>query len=290
MYTKDGLNEKGSTVAGFELFRLSLLQRQIDLIDGVEFKDFTREDWLRYVFLSEQPFEHYKSNFHYAPSREYSEDDLIIGRVGRNILRDENLPPDEGLEDVTRETWIASVLLLDPTHHDDGQKLAIQHITDVGKPAALVKEIVSAVNARYRYGPYHIEASQIVEASTFWDFVSENRSTLTSVSFEFITPNMFGGYDEFDSEMREFRDNEKAQRVKLSIQSDDHIDAETERMKTAVDYAARGGGKISAKAGKGKSYNSKDEVKRTYLEDVKEKGVELVKVAKEFANRILGRE
>jgi hypothetical protein len=214
----------------------------------------------------------------------------LIGRIGRKILREENRPPSEGLEDVTHETWMAAVLVLDPSHHDDGQKLALQKINDIGQPLPLITKLVLAINERYPYGPYSIQVAQIIEEQSFWDFIEENEGTVTSITLDFIAPNMFGSDDEFSDEMREFRDNEEARKVRLTLQNESGLTPNTLRMKRAVRYASRGGGKISARAKSGKRYNSSDSVKRTYLENVIETGAELIRVARRFASKILGRE
>jgi hypothetical protein len=272
----------------FELFRFSLLER--DQRDLFEPKEITRADWLRQVFSEATPFCHHGTEFHYAPALDHSDSNIIVGRVGKHVLREENLPPDEGLEDITRDTWLAAVMVLDPTDHLDGQKLAVQHIQNVGKPSSLVKQLTQAINDKYQ-GPYQIEPSQIVEAQSFWDYVKEYRGLITSISFDFISPNMIGADDEFHDEMREFRDNEKARKVKLILQNEDGINPETERVERAVNYAlSESRGKVTAKARGKPSYSSSNEIKFSYVEDVKEKGAELVKVAKEFSNRILGRE
>ncbi len=272
----------------FELFRLSLLER--DQIDLFESNQATRAGWLREVFSTPTPFSHHGTEFHYAPALDDSDDNIIIGRVGRHVLREENLPPDEGLEDITRDAWLAAVVVLDPTDHQDGQKLAIQHIQDVGKPSSLIKQLTQAFNELYK-GPYQIEPSQIVEAQSFWDYIEEYRGLVTSISFDFISPNMIGADDEFHAEMREFRDNEKARKVKLILQNEDGINPETERVKRAVNYAlSESRGKVTAKARGKPSYSSNNEVKYSYIDDVKVKGTELIQVAKELASRILGRE
>jgi hypothetical protein len=273
----------------FELYRLSLLPRTHgDLFaDGPD--KINREQWLREVFGKEQPFSHRGSDFHYVPTHQDSNTGDIIGKVGRKVLRDENKPPSEGLEDITHEAWMAAMLVLDPTHHDDGQKLAIQSVNAVGKPIMLVKSLVSTINERSPHGPYLIQAAQIIEEQSFWDFVKENEGKVTSLTLDFIVPNMFGSSDEFSNEIKEFRDNEEANNVKLTIKNEGGIKPDTKRMKLGVQYATRGGGKIRAKAGK-KFYNSANSVKRSYLDDVKETGTELVSVARKFANRILGRE
>jgi len=274
----------------FELYRLSLLPRAHDDFFEPGPDKISREQWLRRVFNEEQPFVHHGSQFHYVPAQQDSDAGPVIGRVGRKVFREENRPPSEGLEDFTHEAWLAAVLVLDPTHHDDGQKLAIQNVTDVGKPIMLVKRLISAINERYPNGPYAIEVGQIIDEQSFWDFVERNKGKVTSMTLEFIAPNMFGGDDEITNDLREFRDSEKASKVRLTLANENGITPDTKKMRSAVTYATKSGGRIRARARPEKTYRSEDSVKRTYLEDVKETGAELIEVARKLANRILGRE
>ena len=272
----------------FQLFRLSLLEvRQMNLLRSNE---MSREEWLKEVFSEEIPFTHYGTKFHYSPALDDSGDGVVVGRIGKHVLRDENLPPEEGLKDFTRDTWIASVLVLDPTDHEDGQKLAIQDISKVGKPASLIRTLVQIINEKFN-GPFQIEVYQIVDAESFWQYVEQNRGNITSVSFEFVAPNMIGADDDFHKEMRAFKNSERARKVGLKFQNEDGVNPETDRVRRAVNYAlTESKGKVTAKA-KGKpNYNSDNKAKKSEISDVKEKGLELVKIAKDLANRILGRE
>lgn len=279
----------------FELFHLSLLQRdQHDMFPDYG-QGLTREAWLRKAFGESFPFLHYGSEFHYVPYLEDGADPdadpVIVGRVGRHVIRDENRPPSEGLEEFQYETWIAAALVLDPAHGDDGQKLALQIVPEVGKPISLVKAIVSALNEEHPHGPYAIQAGHIVDDQSFWNFLEENRGGITSLVFEFNVPNMWGSEDEWSEDMRNFRDEEHARKVKLAVHNQDGINPETDRMKSVAKYAMRGdGSSIRARAKGSKSYNSVNEIKRTMLDEIEETGIALVKRARALAERILGRE
>lgn len=274
----------------FELFHLSLLQRQQLDIEGESYKDFTREQWLTKIFSEDFPFVSYGSEFYYLATEALNFPSILVGKLGRHLVREENSPPDQGLEKYTRDTWLASVVVIDPTHHEDGQKLAIQSVADIGKASTLIKNYIRAVNEKYPHGPYQIEISQIVETGSFWNFVEENKGRVTSVSFDFIAPNMLGADDEFYEEMRDYRDSEKARKIRLAIENPEGIDPETDKIKRAVNYALEGRGTVKARAKGNKRYNSEEKVRRVYIDDIKEKGMELAKVAGEFASRILGRE
>lgn len=275
----------------FELFRLSLLEKDPhnDLL-AKELWQLSRKEWLEKVFSEEVSLNSYGSEFHYVPAPEHSDKKVLLGRVGRHVSRAENKPPEEGLEEFIHDTWLASLIVLDPTHHEDGQKLAIQSNSHVGAPSSLMKNMIGAINEKYAYGPYHIEIGQIFETQSFWSYVGENKGNVTSVTFDLVAPNMFGGSDDWDNDIRALRDDEKIQKMQLSLKSDDGLELETERIRQAVNYAEKTSGKIRASAKDKPSYNSTDVTKKTRIDDIKDDGIELMNVAARLAARILGRE
>jgi len=272
----------------FELFHLSLMPRDQRDMFSRDSSQVSREQWLREVFGTEQPFSHHGSDYHYVPID--SSNGPVLGRVGRKVLRAENAPPSEGLEEITHEAWLAALVVIDPTHHDDVQKLAFQAVNDVGNPALLAKRLVTAINKLYPHGPYTIDVGQIIEERSFWEFVEENKGQVVSVVLDIPAPNMFGSVDELTEELKELRDSEKAKNIRIGLHNSDGVQADTSRMKRVVNYTSKSGGRIRARARKNKKFNSKDAVKRTAIDDIKASGAELIKLAKSLANRILGRE
>lgn len=274
----------------FDLFRLSLLPRQQTEMFEPSLESTTREDWIRKVFSENLGFLSYGTQFHFRPETDASRPDALIGRIGRHISQPESKPPEEGFEEYTHEAWQAAVLVIDPRHHDDGQKLACENFLPVGKPSSLVPWIINAINERYPRAPYQIEANPIMRPGSFWDFERKNHGAITAINFDFIVPNMFGGDDDYNAEMREYRDREKARRVSVSLKNPDGLAADTERMQRAVEYAAKGGGSITARAKKNQRYNSKNKTKRSIVKGLRDAGLAVVDSAKELADRILGRE
>lgn len=180
--------------------------------------------------------------------------------------------------------------------------MAIQFVGAVGTPRILLKNLLSEINDRYPGSPYVIEAAQIVEEQSFWQWAKQHEGRITSITLDFIAPNMFGSDDEFSKEMEAFRDSERAEKVRLTVANQDGVQPDTPRMHRAVSYASKGGGRVRARAmrpgkakngskvSKGDTYNSDDSVKRSFLDDVKETGAELIEVARKLSKRILGRE
>lgn len=267
----------------FDLFRFSLLPREQG--DILNYPDPTREAYLRQIFSVPNQFTHYGTIFHYVPSEASGE---IVGRIGRSVIMEENLPPDVGLEDSQHETWKASVIVIDPTEHSDGQKVALEFDPQVGKTDSIMTSLVNAINEQNPVAAYHLEVAPISEASTFWQFANENKGSITVLSFTFVAPNMFGGIDNITEEMRQFRDEEKAQQVKISLKSDEGIETNTDKIRNAVEYTTRGGGEIVARAKGGRSYNSKQKTRHVIMNEDGEEPL-LVRVARNIT-RVLGRE
>lgn len=272
----------------FELYRLSLTMRaQKDIESPIS--DPARVDYLRQVFSGYLKFMHHGIEYHYVPAPDQSSDTALLGRIGRAISTVENLPPHEGFQERVHESWKASVIVTDPTEHADGQKVAVQVDNGVGKTSRLIYELIEEINVKNMHSAYHIEVEPIFSPDSFWDFVKENEGEITSLTFEFVAPNMFGGHDSITEELRNFRDHERAQKVRISLHSSDGLKADTNNVKESVDYVTKGCGKIRARAG-GRSYNSTKKTQTTHI-DVSEEEKEpfLVTAAKKIS-RILGRE
>lgn len=255
-----------------DLIRLMLLRRkQPDFFEDRREDGLvpTREEWLRALFATRIDFSHRGNLYAYAPARTHTPlaSRYLAGKIGRLRLVRENEPPDRGLDETEREQWKAVEFILDPTAHEDGQKIALALDSTVGQPLALMRALAKDINERSPPSPYVMEANGIADPDTFWQFVEENDKEITSVTFELVPPNMFGIRDELDKEMTELREKEKARKVKLTIQNDDGLELKTNRVKTTANYTAEGGGNISARTKKGKTYNSKRKTKAAIIPD-----------------------
>jgi hypothetical protein len=248
----------------FELMRLSMVERpQLDAFVRVseDGSSFTRERWLRDVFSRPIQFEHRKDIFHYVPEEDNpSGEGAIFGRIGRKIKISENEPPEKKFVETERDAWRAALIIIDPSHHKDGQKVAVERAVNIGHPIPIFESL--AVKISTQDEPFVLEVNAIVPQERFWEFVASNKGQITSVQFEFIVPNMFGEADDYDREMREMREQEKAQKAKLSIESKDGLDLNTDKVKRAADYTTKGAGSIKARTKTGKTYSSKDKAQR----------------------------
>lgn len=60
------------------------------------------------------------------------------------------------------QEWQGAIVILDPSHHADGQKLAFEKDVTIGSPNAVLNAMIEVVNARPE-GGYIIEAKALFE-------------------------------------------------------------------------------------------------------------------------------
>lgn len=198
---------------------------------------------------------------------------VIFGRVGRRVQQKENLHPDEQFEEFTRETWRASIIIIDPRRFEDGQKIAFEEDSQVGKPSQILERLISLRITKEDI-PFEIDINPLMREANFYRFIKENRGLVTSLKFVFSVPNMFGGADTLQDELRSWRDGEQAKRVVFQVSNPNGLQAETDRLDHAAKYATQGGGVITGKAMNGKSFDSRKNREIVYVEEGEIEGKE----------------
>jgi hypothetical protein len=257
------------------LFRLSLKERQQqDLFAKFGEPRMPREDWIREFFSERREFVHSKNQLVFVPEAPGPSfpPNLIAGWIARPKVLQEWTPPDEGLIPTHHESWRVALILIDPTEHEDGQKVALEQHDDIGGAHPVVKSLVRAMSER---GPYSVEVFPIIQESSFWRFAEKHSYQIKSLTFDVAVPNMFDGPDDFASELRKLRDKNNAHTVRTTLTSDGSLDTKAENIAPIIDYTEKGAGAIRAKAVDGTPYNSRDHAKRVKLDiDRKETGGE----------------
>lgn len=246
------------------MFRLSLKpKRQRDVFerkreDGSE---FDRKDWLIDKFSRQFSFTHHGNEFFFVPqnAREVGfPDDLIIGWLARDRQQTERTPPWEGLTPTEHQSWQASLLLLDPSEHADGQKLALEQRSDVGGPQPVLASLVESLNDQGPEEPFSVAVFPIIEARSFVRFANLHVGKIKVIEYDVAVPNMFNSPDDFSSELKKLRDNGNVARVKTKLESDGAIDTSASQLDEIAAHVEKGGGKIIAKTTDGERYNSDD--------------------------------
>lgn len=272
----------------FELFHLSLLeQKQMDLYSS--HAPISRENWLRKCFGERFAFMHRNNEIHWVPAA--TETNFITGNLVRLHPRRHHTPPDEGALEVVSEEWQGAMVVLDPTHHDDGQKLSFERDETLGKPRSVLQSLVAYLNA-LPSAPYAIEPKPIFSETSFWNWAAAHEYRLHRISFDFVVPNMWGSKNALDEDLKELG-SVGVSRVKVVMDEGDKkegIDAQSQQIKDGVDYAAQGGGSVTAKAKNGDTFTSTGDVATAKLPTQSAERSDGIKALTKWFPKLLGRE
>lgn len=234
----------------FTLFHLSLVpMSQSD----IETFAISKEDWIRRSLETGATFAHRgDKELHWVPLS--AERDCILGLLQLQKPHEHHKPPSEGGGEIVSEEWQGAYVLVDPTSHDKGQRVAVENDM-VGRPSALLGSLVRHINSSPNR-PYQVEADQIFNSEDFWKFSRENGNVLRSVTFDFAVPNMWDATGGVDRDLRRTGQQTGAERVKVRMTSSSGITTDSDIIRDGVEYSERGAGKITAKSRDGKSYSS----------------------------------
>lgn len=239
-------------VKNFTLFHLNLVPVNQPSFDTL--RDLTREQWLRQVLGEPFEFPYHGGDFlHWVPQDD--EDNIIVGIIEKTRERLQHLPPSEGGSEIVKEEWQGAYVIIDPTHHIDGQKMAVENDI-VGKPQALVKYLARDINNRDDR-PYEFEPRLIFDSNDFSLFLETNGPSMRWVQFHFVVPNMWNTAGRLDEELKETGEETGTEELDLTFKSRRGLRGDADRIREGVDYAARGAGVVRAEAVNGKKYNSR---------------------------------
>ncbi len=274
----------------FNLFRLSLRRRPPDLFENLEVR-LSRCDWIKRLFSERVDFQYYGKKYVYIADENQPFSDRILGRLGREICGRENNPPEQGFKPKRHEAWIASRIVVDPTEHHDGQKVAIEDRREVGSPSALASHLLQKLEDVQKVPHYLSAIHPISNDRTFWKWVNQNNEQITRLTFVLEVPNLFGSDEELEKEMQKYRDEENAQKVKIEISNPDGIKTKTERVQYTVDRAmARGTGKVTAQTAAGNYFSSQKNYESVKIQERTDGEINDSDITSDVTERILGRD
>jgi hypothetical protein len=272
-------------VATFELFHLSLIERDRDLFTALDQRP-SREDWLRKAFSETFTFEHRARKFYWVPFERVNE--LVIGHVTRTHKRTHHAPPEDGAIEIVTDEWQGSLVLVDPASHEDGQKVAFERDPTIGRPRAVLQSLLAHVNM-VSGAEYAVEPKPIFDENSFWAWSTAHENKLRRITFDFVVPNMWESATNLDEELRELR-SIGVQRAKVTYEGPDEIDATSSQIKDGVDYASKGGGTLTAKAKNGDTYASTEKTKTAKLPTTSAEVGGVKDAITKWSRKLLGRE
>lgn len=213
----------------------------------------SREDWLRYAL--KEPFEFLHrggAKLYWVPKDDVGE--CILGLIQRTRSHVHHRSPADGGGEVVDQEWQGSFVLIDPTHHDSGQRVAVENDV-VGAPKALLKSLIFELNRRLE-APYQIEFEPLFDASQFWQFASKHHNVLKRITFDFVVPNMWGTETDLEQDLKETGLQTGAERVVVTLAGEHGVATNNAKVREGVSYAEKGAGTVRATAPDGTRFSS----------------------------------
>lgn len=240
-----------------------------------------RQEYLKLIFSQRIDFDHRKSTLVYIPigHHDIKGGQVILGRIGRVVEAVENMPPEEGFEEYTHNSWRAANILIDIRDHSDGQKIAFQFKSNIGKPLPISASLVDFINKNNVDSGWFLEVNLITEKQSFWDAVEKNKGDITAAEFTFITPNILNIQSKLNDDLKKRRKINNATSVSETMYNPEgNLDFSGSEVSDSVEYISEGGGSSKLKNGKKIIYNSENEEKVVEIDDdeplvVENKGV-----------------
>lgn len=229
---------------------LSLVEKsQASLLD---FRG-TREEWLRHSLQFEFSFRGW-GGAEYVWVPKSRENYLIFGLIQGKKPYSFHDSPEEGGDEKQEEFWQGAYVFLDPQHHEDGQKLAIENDV-LGRPQALAKSLFDHISAR-EDAPFNCIPELIFDESDFWRFAEESGNVVKWVKFEFVVPNMWGPQNDLEEDLRDTGRDTGSDRVDVTFKGKNGVKTESEKVRDGVKYAGRGAGRVKARNFQGMPFSS----------------------------------
>lgn len=272
-------------MATFELHHLSLKERhQPGLFDA----KIDKAAWIRKAFGDPRPFEHRGTQFHWVPYGVTRTDGPVVGVIERLYPLQHYEAPEEGGQPTSTDVWQGAVIIIDPEHHPDGQKLAFEKGTKVGQPLAVLSSLVGTLN-ELDGAPYIISVKAIWDEQSFQTFARRHGNTVRSITFDFVVPNMFDLSGKLDEKLKQVGEDTGAQHVKLTLESPDGVNVDAPEVQAGVTYGAQGQATLTATAMDGDRYSSTDKVRTSRVASLKGQGKALLAVVRDKLDEVLGR-
>ena len=252
----------------YSLHRLLLIQRIIPPIleeSGQQHPEHSRQEYLKEVFGKIINFKNRNKPYAFAYIGEVGS--IILGRVGRlkSVAIEEG--PETGFAKKIEDRWHAANFLPDTRNHEDGQKVAIEEIPDVGSTLFLTRSMVDSINSTNAIAKWEIFVETITDKQEFWDVVEKHRGKITELELSFVAPNIFGGRDKTTERLRALKDENNMQTTSVKIHNNDGaLNVDTEDVRQSVDIISEGGGKTKVMAEGKTVYNSEQRGRKVFID------------------------
>jgi hypothetical protein len=212
---------------------------------------------------------------------------LLRIAANRNIRRETE---DFRKEDL--DNWPS--ILVAVSNSEDTQIVAVQRRQSAfAYPSTPAKVIENSVNHGLVKHGLRAYFEPLFEETAFWDLVRENRTRISRLTFELVTPNMANISGNLDQEMKSLAKSTNTALTELSLEADPKgvldVDRTNTKLANLVDYASKGGGDVVLKVrGIKKVFRAQKTVKEIEVDQISLSGdpKTVVKILQEIIEKL----
>lgn len=213
----------------------------------------SREEWLRHALSREFEFVGWgKKRYVWLPKSH--DDEYIIGIIQGQKPYVYHDSPELGGEERRDDFWQGAYVFIDPTHHEDGQKIGVENDV-LGRPHTLAKSLFDHINALIE-SPFTCIPELVFDESDFWKFSERSGNVVKFIRFEFVVPNMWGPQNDLEEDLRETGRETGSDRVDVTFRGRNGVKTNSDKVKDGVKYAGRGAGRVTARNFDGEKFSS----------------------------------
>jgi hypothetical protein len=160
-------------------------------------------------------------------------------------------------------------LFLSLAPDDSSQIVALQDVSTVGRPTALMDALVEHINlSPLADENYDLVSIVIPQKGTYLAAAKENEGRITEVDFSFVVPNIIFLSSDLREELERARDEDGAQVVGYSVKNNEgNVNAESPRLVGLAEDVEQGLGSVIIKIAKKIVYRSDRKVKTVDIEN-----------------------
>ena len=161
-------------------------------------------------------FEHRNDPFAYHYFQ-ILEDRYIVAAVGRETSQIIGLPPEKGFEHKAVPDWETANVFLDISSSGDGQKIAMQNVSDIGTPLPIFRSVIDHINDAQPDSDWLMAANPITKRDEFWGVAKRHQGRISEIDLRFVPPNIWGGASETEKALKELHEENNATEVEVRI-------------------------------------------------------------------------
>ena len=241
-------------LAVFEYLRLSLAKpQQSDLLgsDGQPAKNIGRRKYLERIFAHDRwDFSYYGGAYTFLRDGIYG--DVLVGRIGKQIIEPIHRGPDQGYAIEFQEEWKPIWMMLDLA--SDSQLITLQ--TGLGSSRNLLRALFDHIETSTPASEYESFIEYVADPKEFWQAVAAYRGQLTRLEFTFVPPNALGLEEKIKDIVMAAKGIGSETTKFVHSNKEGALNPTGEYVQAALEKTAEGAGSVKLKSGRKTVYSS----------------------------------